>query len=114
VFRGCDPEIGSEAGVREVLRHTQGEGAGDPIGSPVPFGSSGAYPRVLLAIYLPRTIGGIAASDPNPLKSERITLSVNVQTVRYLDRLVETGVCGTTELDSANRALQTLQDADRG
>jgi hypothetical protein len=31
------PGIGSEAGVREVWHHTQGEGAGDPIGSPVPF-----------------------------------------------------------------------------
>ena len=29
--------IGSEAGVRGAARHTQGEGAGDPTGSPAPF-----------------------------------------------------------------------------
>ncbi len=75
--RGCDPEIRSEAGVREPLRHTQGEGAGDPIGSPVPF----------LAFDLSATIGGIMADDANPLNSELITLSVNVQMVEHLDRI---------------------------
>jgi hypothetical protein len=64
-------------GVREPLRHTQGEGAGDPIGSPVPF----------LAFDLSATIGGIVADDANPSNSELITLSVNVQMVEHLDRM---------------------------
>jgi hypothetical protein len=64
-------------GVREPLRHTQGEGAGDPIGSPVPF----------LAFDLSATIGGIMADNASPLNSELITLAGNVQMVDHLDRI---------------------------
>ena len=37
-------------GVREAARHTQGEGAGDPIGSPVPFSGGFALPAVVAKI----------------------------------------------------------------
>ena len=108
--RGCDPEIGSEAGVREPLRHTQGEGAGDPIGSPVPFGSSWKCPCTFLAFYSSVTIGGIMADDANPLNSELITLSVNVQ----MGRAPQAHVYGTTERGGAGRTLRTREGADRG
>ena len=39
--------------------------------------------------------------DANPLKSELITLSVNAQTVWYLDRLVETGLYGNNRTEAA-------------
>ena len=45
------------------------------------------------------------ARDSNPLKSELITLSVNVQTVWYLDRLVETGLYGNNRTEAARVAL---------
>ena len=45
------------------------------------------------------------ARDPNPLKSELITLSVNIQTVWYLDRLVETGLYGNNRTEAARVAL---------
>ena len=45
------------------------------------------------------------ARDANPLKSELITLSVNVQTVWYLDRLVETGLYGNNRTEAARVAL---------
>ncbi len=45
-------------GVREVRHHTKGEGAGDPIGSPVPFNP------VSLRSYPSGTIGGIYANNP--------------------------------------------------
>lgn len=45
------------------------------------------------------------ARDVNPLKSELITLSLNVQTVWYLDRLVETGVYGNNRTEAARVAL---------
>ena len=45
------------------------------------------------------------ARDANPLKSELITLSVNVQTVWYLDRLVETGLYGNNRTEAARIAL---------
>ena len=45
------------------------------------------------------------ARDPNPLKSELITLSVNTQTVWYLDRLVETGLYGNNRTEAARVAL---------
>jgi len=45
------------------------------------------------------------ARDANPLKSELITLSVNVQTVWYLDRLVETGLYGNNRTEAARLAL---------
>ena len=45
------------------------------------------------------------ARDANPLKSEQITLSVNPQTVWYLDRLVETGLYGNNRSEAARVAL---------
>jgi hypothetical protein len=45
------------------------------------------------------------ARDPNPLKSELITLSVNTQTAWYLDRLVETGLYGNNRTEAARVAL---------
>lgn len=45
------------------------------------------------------------ARDLNPLKSELITLSLNIQTVWYLDRLVETGVYGNNRTEAARVAL---------
>jgi hypothetical protein len=45
------------------------------------------------------------ARDVNPLKSELITLSLNVQTVWYLDRLVETGLFGNNRTEAARVAL---------
>lgn len=45
------------------------------------------------------------ARDANPLKSELITLSVNIQTVWYLDRLVETGLYGNNRTEAARVAL---------
>jgi len=45
------------------------------------------------------------ARDSNPLKSELITLSVNIQTVWYLDRLVETGLYGNNRTEAARVAL---------
>ena len=49
---------------------------------------------------------GVAmARDANPLRSELITLSVNVQTVWYLDRLVETGLYGNNRTEAARIAL---------
>jgi hypothetical protein len=45
------------------------------------------------------------AREANPLRSELITLSVNVQTVWYLDRLVETGLYGNNRTEAARVAL---------
>ncbi len=45
------------------------------------------------------------ARDTNPFKSELITLSLNVQTVWYLDRLVETGLYGNNRSEAARAAL---------
>ncbi len=45
------------------------------------------------------------ARDTNPLKSELITLSLNPQTVWYLDRLVETGVYGNNRTEAARIAI---------
>ena len=45
------------------------------------------------------------ARDSNPLKSELITLSLNVQTVWYLDRLVETGLYGNNRTEAARVAI---------
>ena len=45
------------------------------------------------------------ARDANLLKSELITLSLNVQTVWYLDRLVETGLYGNNRTEAARVAL---------
>jgi len=47
----------------------------------------------------------VMARDANPLKSELITLSVNVQTVWYLDRLVETGLYGNNRTEAARVAI---------
>jgi Arc/MetJ-type ribon-helix-helix transcriptional regulator len=43
--------------------------------------------------------------DANPIKSELITLSLNVQTLWYLDRLVETGLFGNNRSEAARVAL---------
>jgi hypothetical protein len=45
------------------------------------------------------------AREANPLKSELITLSVNAQTVWYLDRLVETGLFGNNRTEAARVAI---------
>lgn len=45
------------------------------------------------------------AREANPLKSEQITLSVNAQTVWYLDRLVETGLYGNNRTEAARIAI---------
>ncbi len=45
------------------------------------------------------------ARDANPLKSEQITLSVNAQTLWYLDRLVETGLFGNNRTEAARVAI---------
>jgi hypothetical protein len=45
------------------------------------------------------------AREANPLKSEQITLSVNAQTVWYLDRLVETGLYGNSRSEAARVAI---------
>ena len=45
------------------------------------------------------------ARDANPLKSELITLSLNTQTVWYLDRLVESGLYGNNRTEAARVAL---------
>lgn len=45
------------------------------------------------------------ARETNPLKSELITLSVNAQTVWYLDRLVETGLYGNNRTEAARVAI---------
>jgi hypothetical protein len=47
----------------------------------------------------------IMAREANPLKSEQITLSVNAQTVWYLDRLVETGLYGNNRTEAARIAI---------
>jgi hypothetical protein len=48
---------------------------------------------------------GFMARDANPLKSEQITLSINAQTVWYLDRLVETGLYGNNRTEAARVAI---------
>jgi hypothetical protein len=45
------------------------------------------------------------ARDANPLRSEQITLSVNIQTAWYLDRLVETGLYGNNRTEAARVAI---------
>lgn len=45
------------------------------------------------------------ARDSNPFKSELITLSLNVQTLWYLDRLVELGLYGNNRTEAARVAL---------
>jgi hypothetical protein len=49
--------------------------------------------------------GMIMARDANPLKTEQITLSINHQTVWYLDRLVETGLYGNNRTEAARVAI---------
>jgi hypothetical protein len=50
-------------------------------------------------------MAAIMAREANPLKSEQITLSVNAQTVWYLDRLVETGLYGNNRTEAARIAI---------
>ena len=61
---------------------------------------------VLMAFFCHNFWMAVAmARDVNPLKSELITLSLNVQTVWYLDRLVETGLFGNNRTEAARVAL---------
>jgi hypothetical protein len=45
------------------------------------------------------------ARETNPLKTELITLSLNAQTIWYLDRMVELGVYGNNRTEAARVAL---------
>jgi hypothetical protein len=45
------------------------------------------------------------ARGTNLIKSEEIKLTVNAQTVWYLDRLVETGLYGNTRQEAARTVL---------
>ena len=45
------------------------------------------------------------ARDTNPFKTELITLSLNAQTVWYLDRLVEIGLYGNNRTEAARVAI---------
>jgi hypothetical protein len=62
---------------------------------------SHSYAIILAFLFMAMAM----ARDANPLKSELITLSVNVQTVWYLDRLVETGLYGNNRTEAARVAL---------
>jgi hypothetical protein len=46
-----------------------------------------------------------AIKDRNPLKPEEVTLSLNSQSVWYLDRLIETGLYGNTRPQAAAIAI---------
>jgi hypothetical protein len=43
--------------------------------------------------------------SPNPLTPKEITLSLNVRTVWYLDRLVESGLFGNSPSEAARIAI---------
>jgi hypothetical protein len=45
------------------------------------------------------------AREPNPLKTELITLSLNIRTLWYLDRMVEIGLYGNNRTEAARNAL---------
>ena len=45
------------------------------------------------------------AREANPLKTELVTLSLNRQTIWYLDRMVELGFCGNTRSEAARFAI---------
>jgi hypothetical protein len=45
------------------------------------------------------------ARGPNPLKHEEVSLSLNAQSVWYLDRLIETGLYGNSRPQAAMIAL---------
>jgi len=59
----------------------------------------------LLPAFIPLKKCTIMAKLPNPLKAEEIQLSVNVQTVWYLDRLIETGLYGNSRAEAAKVVL---------
>jgi hypothetical protein len=42
---------------------------------------------------------------PNPLEPVELTLTVNVQTAWYLDRLIENGLYGNSRTDAAKIAI---------
>jgi hypothetical protein len=46
--------------------------------------------------------------EANPLSTENVTLALNVQTVWYLDRLVENGLYGNNRADAARIVLMTI------
>jgi hypothetical protein len=45
------------------------------------------------------------AREANPIKTELITLSLNPQTIWYLDRMVELGVYGNNRTEAARVAI---------
>ncbi|QOZ22361.1 hypothetical protein XH93_00860 [Bradyrhizobium sp. CCBAU 51753] len=47
----------------------------------------------------------VMAKGSNPLKTEEVSLSLNPQSVWYLDRLIETGLYGNTRPQAAAIAL---------
>jgi hypothetical protein len=49
--------------------------------------------------------GKAMAREANPIKTELITLSLNPQTIWYLDRMVELGVYGNNRTEAARIAL---------
>jgi hypothetical protein len=58
---------------------------------------------ILLAFF---RVGAMAMPrEANPLKTEQITLSLNAQTVWYLDRMVELGVYGNNRTEAARVAI---------
>jgi hypothetical protein len=47
----------------------------------------------------------VMAREANPIKTELITLSLNPQTIWYLDRMVELGVYGNNRTEAARVAI---------
>ena len=86
-----------QRGVREAFRHTKGEGAGDPSGSPVLFGSYRAYSLAVILHSL--AIGDTMARDLNSSKSRSSLYR------RYLDHLAETGRHRIKRTETARAAL---------
>jgi len=51
---------------------------------------------------MPKFPGKTMTKSANPLPSVGVTLSLNTQTVWYLDRLVETGLYGNSRAEAAS------------
>lgn len=60
---------------------------------------------IIVAFFSHSYWGTSMAREANPLKSEQITLSINAQTIWYLDRLVETGLYGNNRTEAARVAI---------
>jgi hypothetical protein len=69
------------------------------------FAEAGILCQSLAILFHAERRAAAMARDSNPLKSELITLSLNSQTVWYLDRLVETGIFGNNRTEAARVAL---------